>query len=198
VKPLLPYAGERYAYKRIKSDAAAARREFNIPFDWFVKMCHEPCHYCGRTDRNTISIKSRSVTGGFVVRDFKYNGLDRVENSGGYTVGNCVPCCAVCNRAKNSMGYNEFIKYINDLINFRTSGDDYHERDIRAVPLSVSGGRGEAGNEVKVTFAQGGYVSKDGTLFGAYEVDCYVPWELVRDKHARYSIDKQEEEPEQA
>lgn len=197
MNPRLPNAGERYAYKRIKSDAAAARRVFEIPFDWFVKMCHEPCHYCGRSDRNTISIKSRAVTGGFVVRDFKYNGLDRLDNAVGYTVENCVPCCAVCNRGKNSMGYNEFIKYIDDLVNFRTSGDDYHERDIRAVPLSVSGGRGEAGNEVKVVRAQGGYVSKNGTLFRDHEVVCYAPWNSVQGGPKPHPVNSQEEESEQ-
>lgn len=128
-----------------------------------------------------------------MVKDFKYNGLDRIDNSVGYTEDNCVPCCAVCNRAKNSMGYNEFIEYLDDLIKFRTSGDP-DERDIRDIPLQLSGRGSEARNEVKVMHTQGGYVSENGAFFRPYEVDCYVPWESVYGPGGEHSRDSQEEE----
>jgi hypothetical protein len=153
--------GERYAYKRVKSDAAAARREFAIPFEWFAEHCHKPCHYCGRIDINKISVKSRSAKAGYIVKDFRYNGIDRVNNSIGYTPENCVPCCVVCIRGKNSMGLSEWIAYLDTLVEFRTRryDDGYEGRHVRSVPLSISGRDGEAGNEVKVEFASGGYVS---------------------------------------
>jgi len=194
------YPGERYAFKRIKSDAAAARRSFEIPFDWFVKQCHEPCHYCGRVDRNNISIKSRSLkVKGFVVENFKYNGLDRVDNAVGYTVDNCVPCCAICNRGKNSMGYNDFIEYISDLIKFQTSGDnnDYTGRHVRDVPLPVSGRRGEAGDEVKTQFASGGYVPEDRVVRWNRDDGYIIPRALLRDLSEPHPIRIQKEEPDQ-
>ena len=195
----LALPGERYAYKRVKSDAAAARREFEIPFEWFAAACHLPCHYCGRVDQNKLSVRSRSVKGGWVVKDFKYNGLDRKDNSKGYTIDNCVPCCAVCNRGKNSMVYNEWEEYIDTLVAFRLKGDidDYQGRHVRSVPFPVSERGSETGYASKVERASGGYVSEDGTLFREHEVDCFVPWSSVRSRSFGDSINSQEEEPEQ-
>lgn len=143
-----PYAGERYAFKRIKSDAAAMRREFSITLEWFVEQCHKPCTYCGRVDQNSLSVKSSSSRGGWIVKDFRYNGLDRVDNSIGYTEANCTPCCAVCNRAKNSMGYNEFIEYIDTLVKFR--GELNNEREVRGLQIQVQWGGSKTGNDISL------------------------------------------------
>ena len=42
----------------------------------------------------------------------KINGLDRVDSSKGYTIDNVVPCCAICNTAKNKMTQKEFKEWI--------------------------------------------------------------------------------------
>jgi len=42
---------------------------------------------------------------------FWYNGLDRVDNEGHYTVVNTVPCCWVCNRAKMVQTLKSFSEY---------------------------------------------------------------------------------------
>lgn len=193
----LALPGERYAYKRIKSDAAAARREFEIPFDWFAAACHMPCHYCGRTDGNTISVKSRSAKGGWVVKGFKYNGLDRKDNSLGYTIDNCVPCCTVCNRGKNSMGYNDWIEYLDTLVAFRLRDDedDYQGRHVRSVSLPVSGGDREAGDEVTFEFTQSGYLSEAG-IFQWGDADVRIlSWPRMYGKSRLHQMYSQEEEP---
>lgn len=115
-----PLVGERAVYKRVKSDANRAGREFDLPMDWFKHAIHAPCHYCGRSDRNSISVPSKRP-GEWLVRDFKYNGLDRLNNDIGYVIQNCVPCCYICNRAKNSMVYQDFIEYINDMVQYRSN-----------------------------------------------------------------------------
>ena len=46
---------------------------------------------------------------------YKYNGVDRVENTNGYLTGNCVSCCHICNRAKGEMTVNEFYDWINKI-----------------------------------------------------------------------------------
>lgn len=144
-----PFAGERYALRRIKSDAVKAGRSFQISLEWFIEKAHEPCHYCGRRDRNTLNEKSK-IDGLYNVKGFKYNGLDRKDNDVGYTEDNCVPCCLVCNRAKNSMGYNEFIEYLNDLIEFRgTIGDSNVTNDnaVHSARVSDQRRQGEARND---------------------------------------------------
>jgi hypothetical protein len=40
--------------------------------------------------------------------DVRYSGIDRINPSLGYVVGNVVPCCARCNVAKNNMSVEEF------------------------------------------------------------------------------------------
>jgi hypothetical protein len=43
---------------------------------------------------------------------YTYNGVDRVNNKLGYTVGNCVSSCIVCNVAKNDSSLEDFKKWI--------------------------------------------------------------------------------------
>jgi hypothetical protein len=117
-RKLAPDIGERYVYKRVKSDARKAGRVFHLPFDWFKHAIHAPCHYCGSTDKNEMNVLSRRP-GEFLVQNFRYNGLDRLNNDIGYEIQNCVPCCFICNRAKQSMPYSEFIEWIDNMIQYR-------------------------------------------------------------------------------
>jgi hypothetical protein len=59
------------------------------------------CHYCGMHSVN--SYQPSGTNGAFV-----YNGIDRVDNSMGYTYDNVVPCCGHCNIAKKSRSLVEF------------------------------------------------------------------------------------------
>ena len=115
-----PNVGERAVFHRVKSDAVRWGREFTLPFEWFAEAIHAPCHYCGRMDQNSINVASKR-SDEWLIKGFKYNGLDRLNNDIGYVIENVVPCCFVCNRAKNSMGYQEFIEYINDMIQYRSN-----------------------------------------------------------------------------
>lgn len=113
-----PNVGERYVMKRIKSDAARAGREFDLSLEQIKTLIHSPCHYCGGRNRNTINVKSK-VKGQYLIKGFKYNGLDRKHNDVGYVIDNVVPCCVICNRAKNSMDYEAFLQWIEDMIQYR-------------------------------------------------------------------------------
>lgn len=44
--------------------------------------------------------------------DYKYNGIDRVDNTKGYTKDNCVACCWNCNNAKKDMTQEKFYDFI--------------------------------------------------------------------------------------
>jgi hypothetical protein len=41
-----------------------------------------------------------------------YNGIDRVDNTRGYSIDNCVACCKQCNWAKRELPQQEFIDWI--------------------------------------------------------------------------------------
>lgn len=104
--------GYKAAYSRIKKDARAADRDFDIHIEDFRYLCQQNCYYCGSTPSNLITYRGKNT---FTFRYFMYTGLDRVDNSVGYTRQNVVPCCIICNRAKNSMPFREFIDWLNRL-----------------------------------------------------------------------------------
>jgi hypothetical protein len=74
---------------------------FDLTEDTFRSLTQQPCHYCGGLP-STVSKKSPRG-------DFIYNGIDRVDNTQGYTLANCLPCCQRCNVAKGTLTYNDFI-----------------------------------------------------------------------------------------
>lgn len=89
-------------YKRHCSDQ---NRIFELTREEFIRLTSSDCHYCGNTPSNICNLgKNGSYT---------YNGIDRVDNTKGYTLNNCVPCCETCNRAKLKMTTGEFLNWIN-------------------------------------------------------------------------------------
>ncbi len=66
------------------------------------------CYYCNRKPSNRGG--SRLNNGYFL-----YNGIDRIDNNKGYFLENCVPCCVVCNKAKQQMTLEQFRLWSKDL-----------------------------------------------------------------------------------
>ena len=57
--------------------------------------------------------QANAILGGNFICEYgftphKANGIDRVDNSVGYTAGNVVPCCSTHNMMKGKMSVNEF------------------------------------------------------------------------------------------
>jgi hypothetical protein len=68
----------------------------------FQKMISDNCYYCGLPPQNITRYQH-------VKSQIKYNGIDRVDNSKGYTLDNSVPCCKTCNLMKMKISKDEFI-----------------------------------------------------------------------------------------
>lgn len=77
---------------------------FELSFEQFLYLVQQNCFYCNSELSNLM--KSLSNNG-----DFKYNGIDRKDNTKGYTIDNCVSCCETCNKAKRDMSFEEFIRW---------------------------------------------------------------------------------------
>lgn len=86
----------------------------------FRQITSQDCHYCG--------VKPLQATGRlpFIhkgeerdLSDYLHNGIDRKDSSLGYSEHNCVPCCTTCNLAKRSMDYEDFISWMDRLVEFR-------------------------------------------------------------------------------
>ena len=79
----------KYRYNAYKRGAEKRGYEFLLTVDEFTELWNKPCHYCN------VSIEGI--------------GIDRKDNSLGYTLDNTVTCCTQCNWMKNTIGYKEFI-----------------------------------------------------------------------------------------
>jgi hypothetical protein len=86
--------------------AKKSNRLFELSSNEVFKLIDENCHYCGSKPMSTNKKYLKYD------KNFRYNGIDRMNNEIGYTKNNCVTCCEICNRAKLKMGYQEFLEWI--------------------------------------------------------------------------------------
>jgi hypothetical protein len=67
--------------------------------DELKDMYGAPCFYCGQSPDNDKSW-----------------GIDRLHNNIGYHYDNCVPCCRVCNLAKGTGSFEEFVEHTKKIV----------------------------------------------------------------------------------
>lgn len=76
--------------KRLQYKSTDKKRGWvsDLTVDYMKIALDSPCHYCG----------------------FPSNGLDRIDNSIGHIMTNCVPCCYTCNIVRNDVfSYEEMM-----------------------------------------------------------------------------------------
>jgi len=102
-------ASFRKALATIKRNAYCRGYTFELTDAEAREIMRKPCFYCGSEPVNIC----RSKTGN---GDFRYNGLDRVDNTKGYIMGNVVPSCPICNWAKGAMTQKQFIEHFKKVV----------------------------------------------------------------------------------
>lgn len=90
----------KYSYNTYKENARKRGIDFSLAYDEFFPLTQMNCTYCDSVPTNKISRFNNEVT---------YQGIDRVDNSIGYTKSNSVPCCKFCNVAKNDSSVEDFL-----------------------------------------------------------------------------------------
>jgi len=99
---------------KYKHKARKKKIPFELSKEEFRNITSKNCFYCGvepkQFDKNS---------GNFGI--YVYNGIDRIDNEEGYVLDNCVPCCKTCNYAKNTLSINDFMAWIEQLVNYRNS-----------------------------------------------------------------------------
>jgi len=94
-----------------KQGAKSRGHNYDLSDKVFQELSVQNCHYCGSIPRKIEASKNLYLSNckrkgtladvQFSETKVKYaNGIDRVNNSKGYVLGNVVPCCTICNRAK--------------------------------------------------------------------------------------------------
>ena len=95
-------------YKRI---ARNRNLEFKLSIQFFKDIIQKNCYYCNTSPSNNSSTDYHNG-------DFAYNGIDRIDNFLGYVEENVVPCCKICNVAKNNMDLKSFILWIENIYDY--------------------------------------------------------------------------------
>ena len=97
------HAARRELYSRYKYEAIKKRGlRFNLTDKQFYTITSKNCHYCGSPPGRLIY--RPPANGGY-----RYNGIDRIDNTKGYLIDNVLPCCTRCNAFKRTHDYYYFI-----------------------------------------------------------------------------------------
>jgi len=105
-KPATIQATINEIFSQYRTRAARKDYGFSLTDAHFRELIDGNCHYCGAKPGNVYRRGHKSSAA------YTYNGIDRVDNSLGYTADNVVSCCGICNKAKNTMGLVEFYEWI--------------------------------------------------------------------------------------
>lgn len=104
-----------YTYKDVYREYVQKAKLRDIPFELSLdeasSLFTENCYYCGNPPQNK---RTRNL-GNTVY----YQGLDRVDNSIGYTLNNVVPCCRYCNSFKLDRTEEEFLNHVDQIYLFK-------------------------------------------------------------------------------
>lgn len=100
--------GNDGSFNKVFNTYVQGAKSRGLPFELTKEQARDlmkqPCYYCGDVETNT----------GWATRKnglaFMYNGIDRLDNSRGYTADNVVACCFIHNRAKGERSPEEFVQ----------------------------------------------------------------------------------------
>ena len=90
-----------------RNGAKGRNLSWELTYDQFAILLFGDCAYCGSPPRLSVTIGKHTHLA---------NGVDRVDNSKGYGIGNVVPCCWSCNAAKSSGTVEELKIWMKRLI----------------------------------------------------------------------------------
>jgi hypothetical protein len=88
-------------FRAYKQMASTRGLKFSLSKDEFKELILSNCYYCNKEPLQVM--RNPNFNG-----DTVYNGLDRIDNSKGYTKDNVRSCCGQCNIAKSNYSEEEF------------------------------------------------------------------------------------------
>lgn len=101
----------RQVIRYYKFGAKSRNHEFELTNEQCLQLFSMDCHWCGAPPSSVASDHYKRKAHAL------YNGIDRVDNKAGYTIGNVVPCCSLCNYMKGTLSEDDFINHIAKIFN---------------------------------------------------------------------------------
>lgn len=95
-------------FSTYRKSALKRNLEFSLTRDQFEKLIFNVCKYCNNLP---LQVHNKKNSNGAIF----YNGIDRVDNSLGYTIDNCVSCCKKCNWMKRDFRLSDFSEHLNKI-----------------------------------------------------------------------------------
>ena len=92
--------GLKGRYNHYKNCSKTRQINFDLTLEQFDSITKQKCYLCGEFSQG---------------KDFC--GIDRVDSNIGYDIGNCMPCCAMCNFMKLDYSKEELIEQCKKIIN---------------------------------------------------------------------------------
>jgi len=98
-------ASMRYVIHEYKKSAKERGYEYKLTEEQFAEITKKDCYYCGAKPSRPSNYQNNNGV-------YIYNGIDRIDNTKGYTIDNVVPCCTRCNYAKKNFGLQDYKDWI--------------------------------------------------------------------------------------
>jgi hypothetical protein len=98
-------AARNYVIDTYKRNAQKRGLVFDLPLDLTLILLSSKCFYCGAAP-SSVAVRNGCYG------TFTYNGIDRLDNTQGYTFGNSVSCCTDCNFKKGKQHVRDFLAWI--------------------------------------------------------------------------------------
>lgn len=94
----------RSIWSDYRANAKRKRLDFQLSVLDVEALSQGNCHYCGDSPATEKLTKNKTRTSA-------RNGIDRRDNSIGYSRENTVSCCSTCNYAKREMSSEQFVAW---------------------------------------------------------------------------------------
>lgn len=88
-------------WRNVQRNAFLKKNLFMLSQQDFEKLVIQPCYYCG------------------FYSNYKFIGIDRIDNNKGYILNNCVPACSMCNMMKSANHPIAFLDKIDLICKYR-------------------------------------------------------------------------------
>jgi 5-methylcytosine-specific restriction endonuclease McrA len=109
-------AGLSGVFRNYKTSSKRKGFDFRLTREDVRDLTQGLCYYC---DEPPLLVSKRSSktynAAGRERTAYRYNGIDRKDNSKGYTLDNVVPCCWPCNLMKRDMNHDEFLAHVSKI-----------------------------------------------------------------------------------
>lgn len=84
--------------------------EFLLEKKHFFNLLDGNCIYCGIEPQSNYTYGKKNTIVDY--SQFKYNGVDRINNTKGYINGNVGSCCKICNNSKSTLTVSDWLVWI--------------------------------------------------------------------------------------